>query len=61
MQAPQSMQAPSSHFALSPSMDRALTGQTSTQAPHPMQVSLSIFTAMIPTPYKVSFALMIYG
>ena len=41
------MQVPSSTTALSSSILSALTGHTSTQAPQPMQVSLSIFTAMI--------------
>jgi hypothetical protein len=47
MQAPQSMQVPSSQSALPSTMLSAVTGHTSTQAPQPMQVSLSIFTAMI--------------
>jgi len=47
MQAPQSMQVPSSHCALSSTMLSALTGHVSTHAPQPMQVSLSILTAMM--------------
>ncbi len=47
MQAPQSMHAPSSQTAFPSSMLRALTGHTSTHAPQPMQVSLSILTAMV--------------
>jgi hypothetical protein len=41
------MQVPSSQSALPSTMLKALTGHTSTHAPQPMQVSLSILTAMI--------------
>jgi hypothetical protein len=50
MQAPHSMQAPSSMTALSASMVMALTGQLSTQAPQPAQVSLSILAAIFNSP-----------
>jgi hypothetical protein len=60
MQAPQSMQVSASHFALPSSMESAVTGQIPTQASQPMQVSLSILTAMIPTPYNVPFSSMKY-
>jgi hypothetical protein len=40
LQAPQSMQASASIFALSPSIEIAPTGQPSTQAPQPMHSSL---------------------
>jgi hypothetical protein len=41
------MQREPSHSALSLTIFKAATGQTSTQAPHPMQVSLSILTAIL--------------
>jgi hypothetical protein len=46
MQEPQSMQVLSSQTALSPSIDKAPVGQASMQAPQPMQISLSILTAI---------------
>lgn len=43
----QSIHVASSHCDFpSPSRDRAVTGQTPTQAPHPMQTSLSTVTGM---------------
>ena len=45
---PQSMQVPSSQADFpSSSNERAPTGHPPTQAPHPMQASLSIFTAIV--------------
>jgi hypothetical protein len=46
MQEPQSMQVPSSQTALSSCIDKEPVGQTSMQAAQPMQISLSIFTAI---------------
>lgn len=47
MQAPQSMQSDPSHSAFSFTIFKAETGQTSMQAAHPIQVSLSILTAIL--------------
>ena len=45
---PQSMQVPSSQTDFPSSFnERAHTGHPPTQAPHPMQASLSIFTAIV--------------
>jgi hypothetical protein len=52
------MQVSASHFALPSSMERAVTGQTPTQASQPMQVSLSILTAIVPTPYQFPISVM---
>ena len=46
-QAPQSTQTAGSTTDFPSTMVNAPTGHVPTQAPHPMQVSLSIFTAMI--------------
>lgn len=51
MHDPQSIQVPSSHCDFeSASIDKAPTGQTPTQAPQPMQVSLFIVTAILDPP-----------
>lgn len=47
----QLMHVASSHSDFpSPSRDKAVTGQAPTQAPHPMQVSLSTVTGMFVNP-----------